>query len=463
MNGPHEPIDFVLPWVDDSDPAWRAEMNRWRRRNDDAQADDSPERYRDWGTLRYWFRAVERFAPWVDRIHLLTWGHLPEWLDETHPRLHVVRHEEFIPDAYRPTFSSCPIELNMHRIEGLSERFVYFNDDTFLCRPVAPERFFRGGTPADMARLSIIPQERAGHNALECMRVINRRHAKRQVMAAAPGKWFSPRYPLADLLKSASLLPWSFFPGMKDHHMPQPFLKSTFNTLWEEEFVELMNRRAEELGLEDTHFVNPHGLSDDDHYTTAYDLAKLTCAALENETFERMVSTGTAVISDGRRTLYNHNRLLGSYEGCIGVKTGYTIATGRTLVTAARRDGMTLVAVTLNDRNDWADHAALLDYGFDNFFVQPLSPPSDMSVSVVGGKAESVAVRSAPSSAVLPEGSWITVTVLLPEFVYAPVEAGEVVGCVEYYCGGRLVASLPAVAAESVEIKRVSFFERLFS
>ena len=231
----------------------------------------------------------------------------------------------------------------------------------------------------------------------------------------------------------------------------------------EEEFVELMNRRAEELGLEDTHFVNPHGLSDDDHYTTAYDLAKLTCAALENETFERIVSTGTAVISDGRRTLYNHNRLLGSYEGCIGVKTGYTIATGRTLVTAARRDGMTLVAVTLNDRSDWADHAALLDYGFDNFFVQPLSPPSDMSVSVVGGKVESVAVRSAPSSAVLPEGSRITVTVLLPEFAYAPVEAGEVVGCVEYYCGGRLVASLPAVAAESVEIKRVSFFERLFS
>lgn len=241
MNDTSERIDFVLPWVDDSDPAWRAEMNRWRQadRPDNAQADDSPERYRDWGTLRYWFRAVERFAPWVGHVHLLTWGHLPEWLDTAHPRLHVVRHEEFIPDAYRPVFSSCPIELNMHRIEGLAERFVYFNDDTFLCRSVAPERFFRDGLPADMARLSIIPQERAGHNALECMRVINRRHNKRQVIAAAPAKWFSPRYPLADLLKSVSLLPWSFFPGLKDHHMPQPFLKSTFRTLWEEEFAEL--------------------------------------------------------------------------------------------------------------------------------------------------------------------------------------------------------------------------------
>ena len=241
MNEPLERIDFVLPWVDGSDPAWQAEMHRWQShdRPDSAQADDTPERYRDWGTLRYWFRAVERFAPWVGRIHLLTWGHLPDWLDTSHPQLHVVRHEEFIPDAYRPVFNSCPIELNMHRIEGLAERFVYFNDDTFLCRPVAPERFFRHGLPADMARLSIIPQERAGHNALECMRVINRRHTPHKAIAAAPGKWFNFRYPPADLLKSVSLLPWSFFPGLKDHHMPQPFLRSTFDTLWTEEFAEL--------------------------------------------------------------------------------------------------------------------------------------------------------------------------------------------------------------------------------
>lgn len=241
MNEPLERIDFVLPWVDGSDPAWQAEMHRWQShdRPDSAQADDTPERYRDWGTLRYWFRAVERFAPWVGRIHLLTWGHLPDWLDTSHPQLHVVRHEEFIPDAYRPAFNSCPIELNMHRIEGLAERFVYFNDDTFLCRPVAPERFFRHGLPADMARLSIIPQERAGHNALECMRVINRRHTPHKAIAAAPGKWFNFRYPPADLLKSVSLLPWSFFPGLKDHHMPQPFLRSTFDTLWTEEFAEL--------------------------------------------------------------------------------------------------------------------------------------------------------------------------------------------------------------------------------
>ena len=109
-----------------------------------------------------------------------------------------------------------------------------------------------------------------------------------------------------------------------------------------EDFVRLMNERAAELGLEDTHFSNPHGLSADDHYTTAYDLARLTCAALENETFAAIVSCKTKTISDGRRYLSNHNRLLRSYEGCIGVKTGYTLATGRTLVTAAERDGLTL-------------------------------------------------------------------------------------------------------------------------
>ena len=131
-----------------------------------------------------------------------------------------------------------------------------------------------------------------------------------------------------------------------------------------EDFVRLMNERAAELGLEDTHFSNPHGLSADDHYTTAYDLARLTCAALENETFAAIVSCKTKTISDGRRYLSNHNRLLRSYEGYIGVKTGYTRHAGRILVSAAERGESQLIAVTLADPDDWRDHAALLDYGF---------------------------------------------------------------------------------------------------
>ncbi len=239
-------IDFVIPWVDGSDPAWRAEFLEYRSRiaanpSDDGggevrgATDASEERYRDWDTLRYWFRGVERFAPWVNRIHFITWGHLPAWLDTDHPKLHVVRHADYIPSPYLPTFSSCPIELNMHRIEGLEEHFVYFNDDTFLCGPVGPERFFRDGLPRDAARLAVIPAERVGHNILECLAVINRRYDKREVLRRHAGKWFDCRYRLSDMLKTLTLLPWRFFPGFRDFHMPQPFLRRTFERLWCEE------------------------------------------------------------------------------------------------------------------------------------------------------------------------------------------------------------------------------------
>lgn len=240
-------IDFVIPWVDGSDPAWCREFRKYRdlcgcteaagTRGANGAADASVERYRDWGTLRYWFRAVERFAPWVHRVHFVTWGHLPAWLDTAHPKLHVVRHADYMPQAYLPTFSSCPIELNMHRIEGLAERFVYFNDDTFLCRPVGPERFFLGGLPRDEARLAVIPVERVGHNILECLAVVNRRYDKRTCVRRNAGKWFSRHYPAADMLKTLMLLPWSFFTGFRDFHMPQPFRKDTFETLWKKEYA----------------------------------------------------------------------------------------------------------------------------------------------------------------------------------------------------------------------------------
>ena len=209
-------------------------------------------------------------------------------------------------------------------------------------------------------------------------------------------------------------------------------------------------------------FSNPHGLSADDHYTTAYDLARLTCAALENETFAAIVSCKTKTISDGRRYLSNHNRLLRSYEGCIGVKTGYTLATGRTLVTAAERDGLTLVAVTLNDRSDWADHTRLLDYGFAHYESVALEGVSGTPLPVVGGVAESVSVSAADGSVVLPKGQTVTRRLVLPRFVYAPVEQGDVLGYAEYYCEGERIAVLPLTADSGVDVRRLSFWERLF-
>jgi hypothetical protein len=256
-------IDFVIAWVDGADPEWRKEFSRWRRlctppcesgdKQDGgegpgrggsgvadasiyASVDASLERYRDWDNLRYWFRGVEKFSPWVNRIHFITWGHLPAWLDTSNPKLNIVNHRDYIPREYLPTFSSCPIELNMHRIGGLEEKFVYFNDDVFLCRPAGRERFFRGGLPCDFARLSVIRGERVGHNALECVGVINRRHDKKKSIRRNAGKWFNYRYPVADMLKTLTLMPWSFFPGFRDLHVSQPFLRGTFEKLWDEEF-----------------------------------------------------------------------------------------------------------------------------------------------------------------------------------------------------------------------------------
>jgi D-alanyl-D-alanine carboxypeptidase len=133
-------------------------------------------------------------------------------------------------------------------------------------------------------------------------------------------------------------------------------------------FAELMNAKARELGLENTHFENPHGLDVEEHYTTAYELAKIAAYALENEMFAKIVSTVKHIVpaSEGgyARALVNHNRLLREYDDIIGVKTGFTKKCGRTLVSAARRGGVTLVCVTLCDGDDWRDHRAILDYGF---------------------------------------------------------------------------------------------------
>ena len=127
-------------------------------------------------------------------------------------------------------------------------------------------------------------------------------------------------------------------------------------------FVERMNEKAAELGMENTHFANPNGLDDEAHYSTAEDMAKLAAAAMDDPVLRRVASTRTARI--GGRTLTNHNKLLSRVEGCVGLKTGYTRAAGRTLVSCAERDGVRLVAVTLQDGDDWNDHAALYDRGF---------------------------------------------------------------------------------------------------
>ena len=144
----------MLIWVDGNDPEWQKEKNKYDESND--KGDSTIIRYRSWDNLQYWFRGVEKFAPWVNKIHFVTWGHLPPWLNVNHPKLHIVNHKDYIPEEFLPTFNANTIEMNLHRIKGLAEQFVYFNDDMFITDYVKPEDFFKNGVPCDVFALNCI-------------------------------------------------------------------------------------------------------------------------------------------------------------------------------------------------------------------------------------------------------------------------------------------------------------------
>ena len=148
-------VDVVVLWVDGGDPAWQAEKNKYSPvKKDDSNANF---RYRDWGLMKYWFRAIEKFMPWVRTVHFVTWGHLPPFLDTGCPKLHIVRHEDYLPPEALPTFSSRPLEMNLHRIKGLAEHFVYFNDDMFITRPLDKSVFFDEETTLPKAQFGEVP------------------------------------------------------------------------------------------------------------------------------------------------------------------------------------------------------------------------------------------------------------------------------------------------------------------
>lgn len=234
MTDEYNNIDIVIPWVDGSDPDWQQEFQKYRSLAT-GRDDNSEIRYRDWDNLQYLFRGIEQFAPWVRKVHFITTGQKPKWLNLNAPKLNFVRHEDFIPKEFLPTFSVRPIELNLHRIEGLSEQFIYFNDDYFLLRPVSPERFFRHGLPCDMAILDTLPMGGPrGHTLMNDMNVVIRHFRKNSVLKNNLRKFFNPLYG-SQLLRSVALMPFSVFPGFRNHHSPQAFLKSTFREVWEAE------------------------------------------------------------------------------------------------------------------------------------------------------------------------------------------------------------------------------------
>ena len=223
------PVDFVVTWVDGEDPEWQEERDRCLNLNLNNKEDNHKGRYRAWDSFRYWFRAVEKYAPWVNSVFLVTWGHIPPWLNKDAPKLNIVKHTDFIPSGYLPTFNCNSIEINLFRIKELQEQFIYFNDDVFLARPVKKEEFFLNGKPRHTAVAT--PwinrnRELPYYLFFNVYGEINKKNNITECIKKNPEKWFSHLYRKS---RFENLYPYrnGVIPGMFFSHVGIPFLKTT--------------------------------------------------------------------------------------------------------------------------------------------------------------------------------------------------------------------------------------------
>ena len=225
-------IDFVITWVDMSDPEWQADFAKYSGNKGNTKNGVSEARFRDYGFLKYWFRGVEKFAPWVRKVHFVTSGQKPEWLDDSHPKLHLVNHEDYIPAQFLPTYNSVVIERYLHKIPGLAEHFVYFNDDFYIINAISEERFFRNGLPCDIAAFLYNPSWSQWYKRIKNnLRIINRYFNKRDVMARDHDKWFDKSYG-SRARWNYLLKPYGKFITLRTPHNAQPYLKTTFEEVW---------------------------------------------------------------------------------------------------------------------------------------------------------------------------------------------------------------------------------------
>ncbi|WP_213818423.1 D-alanyl-D-alanine carboxypeptidase family protein [Garciella nitratireducens] len=240
-----------------------------------------------------------------------------------------------------------------------------------------------------------------------------------------------------------------------------------------EKFINMMNRKAEEIGANNTHFMNPHGLHDKQHYTTAHDLAKITAYAMKNETFKKIISTKNKTISwenhEWNRSLTNKNKMLWNYQGGNGVKTGYTTDAGKCFVSSAFRNNIQLIAVVLKSNNIWKDATALLDYGFDHYKPYKVISKEDYlkSISVIEGTKDRIRTYS-KKDVIIPirkeEKDKIQVKIVLPEEIQAPVMREQIVGKLEVYVNNEKIDSTDIYVKDSIQKKSVqNMFEKFIN
>lgn len=233
-------IDIVIPWVDGSDPAWIEKFNIFCPKEAVKDLDASIERYIDYGLLKYWFRGIETFAPWVRKIHFITDGQFPDWLDNNNPKLHWVKHSDYIPEKYLPVFSSHPIEMYMFNIPDLCENFIYFNDDIFLTKKVKPEFFFKKGLPIDMAIQNPLTYSRMAQIIFNDLGIINTHFNKHKVIKHNILKWFNIKYG-TKMFRNLLLQPWPNFVGFTNPHFAIPYKKSLLVNVYKEISDEIDN------------------------------------------------------------------------------------------------------------------------------------------------------------------------------------------------------------------------------
>ncbi len=231
------PIDFVVTWVDGSDPNWRARKRKYESTFATSENNmNSDKAYREWGTFKYWFRGVEKFAPWVNKVYLVTDNQIPDWLDVDNSKLDVIDHKEIINNDYLPVFSSNAIECNIHKIPNLSEYFVCFNDDMYLTAPVSPSDFFsEDGLPKYNTALSPIIPERygTGNFQINDMEIVTSHYTRNEILKN--GQFFDLKQGLKNVVKSLLYKNSKFICGFWESHLPYPLLKSTMELVWEKE------------------------------------------------------------------------------------------------------------------------------------------------------------------------------------------------------------------------------------
>ena len=231
-----EDIDIVVLWVDGNDPEWQKEKNKY---DSTKSGDASIQRYRDWNLLRYWFRGIEKFAPWVNNVFFVTWGHIPEWLNTNHPKLKIINHKDYIPSQYLPTFNARTIDLNFHRIKELSDSFIFFNDDFFLIDNVKKEDFFsKDGLPMDTIGLNVhcpIIGNTGQFACFNAVSIINKHFDMNKCFKRDWKKWYNPKNGKL-ILRTLALRSCPRFPGFYQHHLAVSYKKSTFEKVWNEEY-----------------------------------------------------------------------------------------------------------------------------------------------------------------------------------------------------------------------------------